>query len=132
MGLNGIPVREKRAGSISMEMEAAGDPPCRHESNNPKAAGGEVWSRPSITQSFQAEVKTGGAGMGDSGNPGISPQKNASVKKVAVPRLSPPVPCVATRYSCKPSAPACCDPCASCECRFFRTICSCRVFNLYC
>ncbi|XP_057637888.1 agouti-signaling protein [Chionomys nivalis] len=55
---------------------------------------------------------------------------NASLKKEARP--PPPTPCVATRDSCKPSAPACCDPCASCQCRFFRSACTCRVLNPYC
>ncbi|XP_049635375.1 agouti-signaling protein [Suncus etruscus] len=59
-----------------------------------------------------------------------SPKKKTSVKKVARPRL--PMPCVATRSSCRPPAPACCDPCASCQCRFFRSVCSCRVLKPNC
>nr|ABV02193.1 agouti-signaling protein [Peromyscus maniculatus]ABV02194.1 agouti-signaling protein [Peromyscus polionotus subgriseus]ABV02195.1 agouti-signaling protein [Peromyscus polionotus leucocephalus]ACT78492.1 agouti signaling protein [Peromyscus maniculatus rufinus]ACV71918.1 agouti [Peromyscus maniculatus luteus]ACV72056.1 agouti [Peromyscus maniculatus bairdii] len=59
-----------------------------------------------------------------------SSKKKASIKKVARP--PPPTPCVATRDSCKPPAPACCDPCASCQCRFFRSVCSCRVLNPNC
>lgn len=78
------------------------------------------------------QVKTGGAGEGDLGSPGISPQKKVSLKKVARPRPRPSAPCVTTGYSCKPPAPACCDPCASCKCRFFRSVCSCRVLNLNC
>ncbi|XP_045384744.1 agouti-signaling protein isoform X2 [Lemur catta] len=61
-----------------------------------------------------------------------SSKKEASVKKVAQPKPPPPTPCVATRFSCKPPAPACCDPCAYCHCRFFRSACSCRVLNPYC
>ncbi|XP_058418159.1 agouti-signaling protein-like [Diceros bicornis minor] len=61
-----------------------------------------------------------------------SSKKNASMKKVARPRPLPPAPCVATRDSCKPPAPACCDPCASCHCRFSRSACSCRVLNPAC
>ncbi|KAM5220218.1 agouti-signaling protein isoform 1-T14 [Hipposideros larvatus] len=61
-----------------------------------------------------------------------SSEKKASMKKVARPRPPPPSPCVATRYSCKPPAPACCDPCAFCKCRFFSSVCSCRVLNLNC
>ncbi|KAM7327043.1 hypothetical protein ACRRTK_013410 [Alexandromys fortis] len=57
-------------------------------------------------------------------------EMNASLKKEARP--PPPTPCVATRDSCKPPAPACCDPCASCQCRFFRSACTCRVLNPYC
>ncbi|XP_038185130.1 agouti-signaling protein [Arvicola amphibius] len=59
-----------------------------------------------------------------------SSKMNASLKKEARP--PPPTPCVATRDSCKPPAPACCDPCASCQCRFFRSACACRVLNPYC
>ncbi|XP_021012666.1 agouti-signaling protein [Mus caroli] len=59
-----------------------------------------------------------------------SSKKKASMKKVARPPL--PSPCVATRDSCKPPAPACCDPCASCQCRFFGSACACRVLNPNC
>ncbi|XP_003411713.1 agouti-signaling protein [Loxodonta africana] len=59
-------------------------------------------------------------------------KKKASVKKAARPRPPPPAGCVATRDSCKPPAPACCDPCASCQCRFFRSACSCRVLSPNC
>ncbi|KAK7808949.1 hypothetical protein U0070_010096 [Myodes glareolus] len=58
-----------------------------------------------------------------------SSKMNASLKEARPP---PPTPCVATRDSCKPPAPACCDPCASCQCRFFRSACACRVLNPYC
>ncbi|XP_059934473.1 agouti-signaling protein [Mesoplodon densirostris] len=61
-----------------------------------------------------------------------SSKKKASMKKVARPRPPPSGPCVATRDSCKPPAPACCDPCAFCQCRFFRSACSCRVLNPTC
>nr|A8CEN3.1 RecName: Full=Agouti-signaling protein; Short=ASP; AltName: Full=Agouti switch protein; Flags: Precursor [Macaca assamensis]BAF80803.1 agouti signaling protein [Macaca assamensis] len=61
-----------------------------------------------------------------------SSKKEASMKKVARPRTPLSAPCVATRDSCKPPAPACCDPCASCQCRFFRSACSCRVLSLNC
>ncbi|KAM9249580.1 agouti-signaling protein [Dugong dugon] len=61
-----------------------------------------------------------------------SSEKKASVKKTARPRPPPPAGCVATRNSCKPPSPACCDPCASCQCRFFRSACSCRVRNRNC
>ncbi|XP_055977915.1 agouti-signaling protein [Sorex fumeus] len=59
-----------------------------------------------------------------------SSKKRASMRKAARPRL--PSPCVATRDSCRPPAPACCDPCASCQCRFFRSACSCRVMSPNC
>ncbi|NP_001116411.1 agouti-signaling protein isoform X1 [Oryctolagus cuniculus] len=61
-----------------------------------------------------------------------SSKKKASKKKVARPRPLLPAPCVATRDSCKPPAPVCCDPCASCQCRFFRSVCTCRVLNPNC
>nr|AMD09919.1 agouti-signaling protein isoform X4 [Neogale vison] len=59
-------------------------------------------------------------------------ERNSSMKTVARPRPPPPIPCVATRASCKSPAPACCDPCASCQCRFFRSTCSCRVLRPVC
>nr|AMD09920.1 agouti-signaling protein isoform X5 [Neogale vison] len=59
-------------------------------------------------------------------------KRNSSMKTVARPRPPPPIPCVATRASCKSPAPACCDPCASCQCRFFRSTCSCRVLRPVC
>ncbi|KAM4842115.1 agouti-signaling protein isoform 2-T6 [Thomomys bottae] len=62
----------------------------------------------------------------------MSSKKKASTRKVARPRPRLPEPCVATRDSCKPPAPACCDPCASCVCRFFGSTCSCRVYNRNC
>ncbi|XP_045837486.1 agouti-signaling protein [Meles meles] len=61
-----------------------------------------------------------------------SSKRNSSMKTVARPRPPPPTPCVATRASCKSPAPACCDPCASCQCRFFRSTCSCRVLRPVC
>ncbi|KAG8517809.1 Agouti-signaling protein, partial [Galemys pyrenaicus] len=61
-----------------------------------------------------------------------SSKKKASMKKAARPRPQPPAACVATRDSCKPPAPACCDPCAYCQCRFFRSVCSCRVLSPNC
>ncbi|XP_058989485.1 agouti-signaling protein isoform X4 [Mustela lutreola] len=61
-----------------------------------------------------------------------SSKRNSSTKTVARPRPPPPTPCVATRASCKSPAPACCDPCASCQCHFFRSACSCRVLNPVC
>ncbi|XP_004585793.2 agouti-signaling protein [Ochotona princeps] len=61
-----------------------------------------------------------------------SSKKKAAMKKAVQPRPPMPAPCVATRNSCKPPAPICCDPCASCQCRFFRSTCSCRVLNPNC
>ncbi|KAJ1076880.1 PREDICTED: agouti-signaling protein [Capra hircus] len=59
-------------------------------------------------------------------------KRKAPMKNVARTRPPPPTPCVATRDSCKPPAPACCDPCAFCQCRFFRSACSCRGLNPTC
>ncbi|XP_036758421.1 agouti-signaling protein isoform X2 [Manis pentadactyla] len=59
-------------------------------------------------------------------------KKQSPMKKVARPRPPPPTPCVATHKSCWPPSPACCDPCASCQCRFFRSACSCRVLSRTC
>ncbi|XP_029773638.1 agouti-signaling protein isoform X2 [Suricata suricatta] len=63
-----------------------------------------------------------------------SSKKKASMKapRPRRPRPPRPAPCVATGDSCKRPAPACCDPCASCQCRFFRSYCSCRVLNPNC
>ncbi|XP_048204987.1 agouti-signaling protein isoform X2 [Perognathus longimembris pacificus] len=62
----------------------------------------------------------------------MSSKKKDSTKKVPPPRPRLPEPCVDTRDSCKPPAPACCDPCAACVCRFFGSFCTCRVFNRNC
>ncbi|XP_017369567.1 agouti-signaling protein [Cebus imitator] len=61
-----------------------------------------------------------------------SSQKAASKQKVAQRQTPLSTSCVATRGSCKPPAPACCHPCASCQCRFFRSACSCHVLNVNC
>ncbi|KAI5770227.1 ASIP protein [Gulo gulo luscus] len=61
-----------------------------------------------------------------------SSKRNSPMKTMARPRPPPPTPCVATPASCKSPAPACCDPCASCQCRFFRSACSCRVLRRVC
>ncbi|XP_037353981.1 agouti-signaling protein-like isoform X1 [Talpa occidentalis] len=61
-----------------------------------------------------------------------SSKKKASMTKAARPRPQSPAACVATRDSCKPPAPACCDPCAYCQCRLFRSACSCRVLSPRC
>ncbi|XP_047602934.1 agouti-signaling protein [Lutra lutra] len=57
-----------------------------------------------------------------------SSKRNSSTKTVARPRPPPPTHCVATRASCKSPAPAC----ASCQCRFFHSSCSCRVLRPVC
>ncbi|XP_075383901.1 agouti-signaling protein [Tenrec ecaudatus] len=59
-------------------------------------------------------------------------EKMKSLSKKKASTAGSPVGCVATRDSCKPPAPACCDRCAICQCRFFRSVCTCRVFNRFC
>eukprot|EP00069_Balaena_mysticetus_P021410 bmy_00563T0 len=107
----------------------------KHRTRNPKRSAEKKRKKrkdlPS-PRSSQAEVRISGADVDCSGSPGVSPQKKDSMKKVARPRPPPPGPCVATRDSCKPPAPACCDPCAFCQCRFFRSACSCRVLSPTC
>nr|XP_021585268.1 agouti-signaling protein isoform X1 [Ictidomys tridecemlineatus] len=83
------------------------------------------------TRSSKAETIST-AGMASSSSPAFPLQKKAPMKKVARPRPPPPTPCVATRDSCKSPSPPCCDPCASCVCRFFGSVCSCRVLNRNC
>ncbi|XP_006865681.1 PREDICTED: agouti-signaling protein [Chrysochloris asiatica] len=61
-----------------------------------------------------------------------SSKQKDSVKKAGRPPPPLSASCVATRNSCKPPAPACCHPCVSCQCRFFRSACSCRVLNPNC
>ncbi|KAK0141818.1 Agouti-related protein [Merluccius polli] len=39
--------------------------------------------------------------------------------------------CFEVSESCLPHS-GCCDPCASCHCRFFNTICFCRKTNAFC
>ncbi|TEA32783.1 hypothetical protein DBR06_SOUSAS4210102 [Sousa chinensis] len=106
----------------------------KHRTRNPKRSAEKKRKKKDLPspRSLQAEVRTSGADVDCSGRPGVSPQKKASMKKVAQPRPPPPGPCVASRDSCKPPAPACCDPCAFCQCRFFRSACSCRVLNPTC
>ncbi|XP_068195920.1 agouti-signaling protein 2b [Antennarius striatus] len=48
------------------------------------------------------------------------------------PRLGPPARrCGRLMESCSSRLP-CCDPCASCRCRLFRTICHCWRLNALC
>lgn len=113
-----------------MIREQAGAP--WGESSRWWAVGGDVGSVASIAQRFPGRGEVGWGGSGRLDSPGISQQRKASIKKVTRIRPPPPDPCVATRDSCKQPAPPCCDPCASCMCRFFRSTCSCRVLNPHC
>ncbi|XP_077459190.1 agouti signaling protein 1 [Stigmatopora argus] len=47
-------------------------------------------------------------------------------------RPPPPAGCVPQWGSCKSSGKVCCDFCAFCHCRIFRTVCYCRVGNPRC
>ena len=130
--MNGIPWGEKRPGpsQLSVVGEAGGYPLGCSVGMSRGGGGQQVGT--SSPRSSQAGVRTSWADVDGSGSPCVSPQRKAPMKNVARPRPPPPTPCVATRDSCKPPAPACCDPCAFCQCRFFRSVCSCRVLNPTC
>uniref|UniRef100_A0A3Q0T592 Agouti-signaling protein n=1 Tax=Amphilophus citrinellus TaxID=61819 RepID=A0A3Q0T592_AMPCI len=44
----------------------------------------------------------------------------------------PPANCISLRESCKSPGNVCCDYCAFCQCRLFRTVCYCRMGNPRC
>lgn len=44
----------------------------------------------------------------------------------------PPANCVPLWASCKTAGNVCCDSCAFCKCRLFRTVCFCRMGNPQC
>ncbi|XP_047440164.1 agouti signaling protein 1 [Mugil cephalus] len=57
------------------------------------------------------------------------PKKNKfGVKK----RPPPPAGCVALWGNCKSPGNVCCDYCAFCQCRLFKTVCYCRMGNPRC
>ncbi|XP_061640837.1 agouti signaling protein 1 [Phyllopteryx taeniolatus] len=47
-------------------------------------------------------------------------------------RPPPPAGCVPLWGSCKTAGKVCCDFCAFCHCRIFRTVCYCRMGNPQC
>ncbi|XP_035245030.1 agouti signaling protein 1 [Anguilla rostrata] len=47
-------------------------------------------------------------------------------------RPPPPANCVPLWGSCKPPNNACCEYCAFCQCRLFKTVCYCRMGNPRC
>ncbi|XP_029947981.1 agouti signaling protein 1 [Salarias fasciatus] len=47
-------------------------------------------------------------------------------------RPPPPANCVSLWGSCKSQGNVCCDHCAFCQCRLFRTVCYCRMGNPRC
>ncbi|KAA8593265.1 agouti-signaling protein [Etheostoma spectabile] len=64
--------------------------------------------------------------------------KNKTTKKQKKSKFSvkkhppPPANCIPLRGSCKSSSNVCCDFCAFCQCRLFRTVCFCRMGNPRC
>ncbi|KAM8917274.1 agouti signaling protein 1 isoform 1-T2 [Spinachia spinachia] len=57
------------------------------------------------------------------------PKKSSfGVKK----RPPPPANCIPLLESCKSQSSVCCDFCAFCQCRLFRTVCFCRMGNPRC
>ncbi|KAJ6661074.1 hypothetical protein lerEdw1_016875 [Lerista edwardsae] len=59
-------------------------------------------------------------------------KKKSKQEKPPRSRPSPPPNCAATWASCKLPSRPCCDFCAFCHCRFFRTVCYCRMGNPNC
>ncbi|XP_061584356.1 agouti signaling protein 1 [Cololabis saira] len=59
--------------------------------------------------------------------------KKQKKSKLSVKRRPPPPPnCVPLWGSCKSPGNVCCDYCAFCQCRLFRTVCFCRMGNPRC
>ncbi|XP_071329156.1 agouti signaling protein 1 [Trachinotus anak] len=66
-----------------------------------------------------------------------SAKKNKKAKKqkknkFSVKRPPPPADCIPLWGSCKSPGNVCCDFCAFCQCRLFRTVCYCRMGNPRC
>ncbi|KAM9860014.1 agouti signaling protein 1 [Aulostomus maculatus] len=65
-------------------------------------------------------------------------KKNKRAKKHKKNKLSlkkrppPPADCIPLMGSCKSPGNVCCDFCAFCQCRIFRTVCYCRMGNPRC
>ncbi|XP_026163338.1 agouti signaling protein 1 [Mastacembelus armatus] len=81
----------------------------------------------------------------DAGSPPVvivelpkSVKKNRKAKKTKKNKLSvkkrppPPANCIPLGGNCKFSGSVCCDFCAFCQCRLFRTVCLCRMGNPQC
>lgn len=59
--------------------------------------------------------------------------KKQKKNKFGVRKRPPPPPnCVPLGGSCKSPTNVCCDFCAFCQCRLFRTVCYCRMGNPRC
>ncbi|XP_044065727.1 agouti signaling protein 1 [Siniperca chuatsi] len=67
-----------------------------------------------------------------------SAKKNKKTKKQKKNKFSvkkrppPPADCIPLWGSCKSPGNVCCDFCAFCQCRLFRTVCFCRMGNPRC
>ncbi|XP_022077199.2 agouti signaling protein 1 [Acanthochromis polyacanthus] len=59
-------------------------------------------------------------------------KKQKKNKLTAKKRPPPPANCIAVWESCKSPGNVCCDYCAHCQCRLFRTVCYCRIGNPRC
>ncbi|XP_029358797.1 agouti signaling protein 1 [Echeneis naucrates] len=64
--------------------------------------------------------------------PAKNNKKKQKKKKLDVKRPPPPADCIPLWGSCKSPEHVCCDFCAFCQCRLFRTVCYCRMGNPRC
>ncbi|XP_051986562.1 agouti signaling protein 1 isoform X1 [Xyrauchen texanus] len=55
------------------------------------------------------------------------PKKNKFSARDKKPLPPPPPNCVPLWGSCKTPSAVCCEPCAFCHCRMFKTVCYCRM-----
>ncbi|XP_013872198.1 agouti signaling protein 1 [Austrofundulus limnaeus] len=60
------------------------------------------------------------------------PKKQKKSKFVVRKRPPPPANCTPLGESCKSPGNVCCDFCAFCQCRLFKTVCFCRMGNPRC
>ncbi|XP_030585711.1 agouti signaling protein 1 [Archocentrus centrarchus] len=60
------------------------------------------------------------------------PKKQKKNKYGAKKHPPPPANCISQWESCKSPGNVCCDYCAFCQCRLFRTVCYCRMGNPHC
>ncbi|XP_026204859.1 agouti signaling protein 1 [Anabas testudineus] len=59
-------------------------------------------------------------------------KKTKKNKFSVIKRPPPPANCIPMGGSCKSPGKVCCDFCAFCQCRLFRTVCYCRMGNPNC
>ncbi|XP_075952495.1 agouti signaling protein 1 [Anarhichas minor] len=67
-----------------------------------------------------------------SGRKNKKAKKQKTNKYAVKKRPPPPANCIPLWGSCKSSGNVCCDFCAFCKCRIFRTVCFCRMGNRRC